>query len=94
MAVVRQGPLVDADQAERIERLKITKAINDSAGTEQKSPVGNPPTGGSYLERAPSHGLFPRYQRLPYVTIMSIVYVSGRGVLRVFRYESPSRNPV
>lgn len=51
MAVVRQGPLVDADQAERIERLKITKAINDSAGTEQKSPVGNPPTGGSYLER-------------------------------------------
>ena len=52
MAVVRQRPLVDADQTERIERLKITKAINDSAGTEQKSPVGDPAVrrkGASYL---------------------------------------------
>lgn len=71
MAVVRQGPLVDADQAKRIERLKIAKAINDSAGTEQKSPVGNPAMGRGKLLA----GLFPRYQRQSCVTIMSTAYL-------------------
>lgn len=68
MAVVRQWPLVDADQAKRIERLKITEDINDSAGTEQKSPVGNPAMRkrASYLQD---------YQRQSCVTIMSTTYL-------------------